>query len=65
MPEQPGRAICPYCDADDTELVSLFGQQLLTAQYYCRACRTPFEFIKGDDMLPDAERHVPGADIGT
>lgn len=42
---------CPYCDATNTELFSLFGQQLLTAQYYCNACHTPFEYVKDDDML--------------
>jgi DNA-directed RNA polymerase subunit RPC12/RpoP len=47
---------CPFCDSADTELFSLFGQQLLTAQYYCRACRTPFERIKDDDVLADATR---------
>jgi len=45
---------CPYCDSTDTEFMSLFGQQLLTVQYYCNACRTPFERVKGDDVLADA-----------
>ncbi len=44
---------CPYCQSTDTELYSLFGQQLLTAQYYCNACHTPFERIKDDDVLND------------
>jgi hypothetical protein len=26
--------------------MALFGSQLLTEQYYCRACRTPFERVK-------------------
>jgi DNA-directed RNA polymerase subunit RPC12/RpoP len=41
---------CPYCASRDTELFSLFGQQLLTVQYYCNACHTPFEYVKDDDM---------------
>ena len=45
--------ICPYCGSTDTEPFSLFGQQLLTMQYYCNACRTPFERIKDDDVLDD------------
>jgi DNA-directed RNA polymerase subunit RPC12/RpoP len=49
---------CPHCDSEDTELLSLFGQQLLTVQYYCNACRTPFERVKGRDVLTDAVRHV-------
>ena len=49
---------CPFCGSRDTELLSLFGQQLMTVQYYCRACRTPFERVKGRDILPAAEEHV-------
>jgi DNA-directed RNA polymerase subunit RPC12/RpoP len=45
---------CPYCGSVNTELMSLFGQQLLTVQYYCNTCRTPFERVKGDDVLRDA-----------
>jgi hypothetical protein len=36
---------CPFCGSQDTELLSLFGSQLLTEQRYCRACHTPFEAI--------------------
>jgi DNA-directed RNA polymerase subunit RPC12/RpoP len=44
---------CPYCGSTDTELFSLFGQQLLTVQYYCNSCHTPFERVKDDDVLED------------
>lgn len=44
---------CPYCRSTDTECLALFGQQLLTVQYYCNACHTPFERIKDDDVLDD------------
>ena len=37
---------CPFCHSADTEPMALFGSQLSTAQYYCRACHTPFERIK-------------------
>lgn len=43
--------LCPYCSAPDTTLLSLFGQQLLTVQYYCHACHTPFEYVKDDVPL--------------
>lgn len=49
---------CPFCSSGDTELISLFGGQLLTVQYYCRHCSTPFERIKGEDVIEDATRHV-------
>jgi hypothetical protein len=44
---------CPFCGSTDTELLSLFGQHLLTVQLYCNACHTPFEHIKDDDVLDD------------
>ncbi len=44
---------CPYCGSEHTECFSLFGQQLLTAQYYCKTCHTPFERVKDDDVLAD------------
>jgi DNA-directed RNA polymerase subunit RPC12/RpoP len=51
---------CPYCGSQQTEIFSLFGQQLLTLQYYCRTCHTPFEYVK-DEQPPDegeASRHA-------
>lgn len=42
---------CPYCGSKETEFFSLFGQQLLTVQYYCNECHTPFEYIKDDNVL--------------
>jgi late competence protein required for DNA uptake (superfamily II DNA/RNA helicase) len=47
---------CPYCGSVETELFSLFGSQLLTAQYYCRSCHTPFEQVKSAAVLADAAR---------
>ena len=52
-PEAKAEVICPFCGSNNTELLSLFGQQLLTVQYYCNDCHTPFERIKGDDVLDD------------
>jgi ring-1,2-phenylacetyl-CoA epoxidase subunit PaaD len=43
---------CPFCGSTDTELLALFGSQLLTEQRYCRACRTPFEAIARDNTSP-------------
>ena len=40
---------CPYCGSSRTELFSLFGSQLLTVQYYCQTCHTPFEYIRDTD----------------
>lgn len=46
-----GHPACPFCGSHATELSSLFGQQLLTAQFYCHSCHTPFECVKDDDIL--------------
>ena len=49
-PGAPGReeVACPFCSSADVELLALFGSQLLTDQYYCRACHTPFEHLRAD-----------------
>lgn len=49
--EQQVVVLCPYCGSTNTEFFSLFGQQLLTVQYYCNDCRTPFERVKDDAVL--------------
>jgi transposase-like protein len=60
MAVTPVSITCPFCDSSDTELMSLFGQQLLTVQYYCNSCGTPFERVKDTDILPDARAHASG-----
>ncbi len=50
------RPECPYCRSTDTELFSLFGQQLLTVQYYCNTCHTPFERVKDGQEPPPRMR---------
>ncbi len=46
-PEQTIREVaCPFCSSVDTELISLFGMQMMTSQYYCRQCHTVFEAVK-------------------
>ena len=44
----PGPAACPFCGSEDSELVSLFGSQLLVSQLRCRACRSYFEAVRDD-----------------
>jgi hypothetical protein len=45
-------APCPFCQRCDTELVNPFGGALSVAQYWCRECRTGFEFIKWEEHEP-------------
>ncbi len=42
----PERARCPFCGERDTEQFAAFGSAVSTSQYYCRRCRTVFEFMK-------------------
>lgn len=44
-------ARCPYCGAEETEPLSLFGKQLMTTQLYCLRCHTPFEYVKDNAIL--------------
>jgi len=39
---------CPWCGSRETEQIGEWGPQLLTEQWICRACRTPFERIRRD-----------------
>jgi hypothetical protein len=43
LPEAPP---CPFCDGGETELHSAFGTALSVATYWCRGCRTAFEWLK-------------------
>ena len=53
---------CPFCESTDTEFFSLFGQFLLSSQYYCRNCRTVFDVVRWEDELP--ARNLPESHHG-
>jgi hypothetical protein len=40
---------CPFCQSTETQQEADFGTTLAYAQFYCRHCRTPFEWIKWED----------------
>lgn len=42
----PESVSCPFCDGIETEQFSAFGSALSVSQYYCRDCRTVFEWMK-------------------
>jgi hypothetical protein len=46
---------CPFCHSTETRREANFGTTLGYAQFYCCACRTPFEWIKWDDNAPPAD----------
>lgn len=37
---------CPHCGTTDVAVESQFGSSLMTRQFYCRGCRTVFEWVK-------------------
>ena len=37
---------CVWCASTDVERLAEFGPGLMTEQWYCNACRSPFELIK-------------------
>lgn len=41
-----GPGVCPWCGSEDTELLSPFGQTLMTSQYYCWSCHSGFERVR-------------------
>ena len=45
-PGRPATIACAFCDSTDTELIAMFGQNLLSSQYYCRNCRSVFEAVR-------------------
>ena len=37
---------CVWCASTEVERLGEFGPGLMTEQWYCNACRSPFELIK-------------------
>lgn len=37
---------CPHCGSVDVEVEAAFGGSLMTSQYWCRGCRTVFEWVR-------------------
>lgn len=59
MPEppaiEPEAVACAFCESTETELVSLFGQNLLSSQYYCRNCHSVFEAVRWVETTSDPD----------
>jgi|GEM_PF-1475872 transposase-like protein len=61
---QPQGPRCPFCGSHATERLSLFGSQLLTEQYYCTACHTPFEHVRDEPSAADPLSLEPEGEDG-
>lgn len=47
----PGRmpeVACPFCGGAETEPAAIYGCNMMTAQYYCRDCRTVFDWVRDE-----------------
>lgn len=51
--------VCAFCGSSEVTRVALFGGQLMTSQYRCRACLTYFEQIRWEDDNPAAKEDRP------
>ncbi|HUE76798.1 MAG TPA: hypothetical protein VMM83_02575 [Longimicrobiales bacterium] len=56
----PESVPCPFCDEVETELHSAFGPALSVATYWCRRCRTSFEWVKWDDPKEKVRPEIKG-----
>lgn len=61
LPDSPP---CPFCSESETELMNAFGSQLSVSTYWCRRCRSPFEFMKWLEPA-DPVRPASGGDPAT
>lgn len=44
--ELPDHPACAFCGSEETEFMALFGQLMMVSQYYCRHCRSVFDWCK-------------------
>ena len=42
----PSAPPCPFCEGEETEIMSPFGSHASVSTYWCRACGSPFELMK-------------------
>lgn len=40
---------CPFCGSAQTQQEAAFGTTHAYSQFFCRSCRTPFEWIKWEE----------------
>jgi transposase-like protein len=43
---------CPFCEAANVERIGLWGGQMITSQWRCRACNTYFEAVREEFDAP-------------
>lgn len=46
---------CAFCGGDQTEPASIYGCHMMTAQYYCRACRSVFDWVREESLGPEID----------
>jgi hypothetical protein len=58
---EPEPVRCPFCQATDAQLISLFGSQLLMSQYRCGGCGSYFEGLRDDRWEASPRQEAPRA----
>ena len=48
LPRRMPVVACPFCAGAATEPASIYGCNMMTAQYYCRDCRTVFDWVRDE-----------------
>lgn len=56
VPDHPS---CAFCNSEQTEFMSLFGQFLLVSQYYCHNCHSVFEWCKWQEAEEQGSQVTP------
>jgi len=49
--------VCPFCGSDETTPLATFGSLLMTSQYYCRSCKTTFEWVRREQEPRQPRAH--------
>ncbi len=53
----PRAVDCPFCGSDETTPLATFGSLLMTSQYYCRSCKTTFEWVRREQEPRQPRAH--------
>lgn len=53
--EKQNAVRCPFCGSHHTAQEAAFGTTHAYSQFYCHACRTPFEWIKWEEVASSSD----------
>lgn len=50
MPKESKSVHCSFCSSENVEKISSFGTAQLVRQYYCKNCKSVFEYIRWQEQ---------------